>query len=493
MTVIELTPGVHFSYTDSGPPPSEDVYTTLLVIHGYGWNASQCMQARYQHGWGAYLLLPDTFQRVIDLAPKHGVRVITFHRRDYGDSTPFTDAEIAPIKQAIPEPGAIDAFMTARTLELANFVSHVVESKEAVAPRDGKGGIALLGWSLGNLYGLDFLSRFHGLPDRLKAPMKAFVRSFVVFGKASLPYPGYSANGCPDAPIEGVAIPPPTPAHAMYALVVFNRHLAQAGVDPAAANPAELAAAGDALADWTTGWCEYTDADRAAADPVERYVAPNERPPARASTRVREAGNPAFGACAEAGPVSNENAVLGSLLPAVAAAKAFDPLLFEDPARTLWEGMRVEMAYAANSLWTCVYTADVLRAGFERAVPGRRVREIPAANHFVSGLPSAREKRHADLWLPLLGTMGGPGEVPGTYHAAPLNADYGLSRSEYCTIDMSNCLQSSSIQNPSRSLNLFRNVGGGSTAAAILFSHSVLEDANQAAYRSRLDRQHSLS
>jgi hypothetical protein len=40
MAVIELTPGVHFSYTDSGPPPSEDVYTTLLVIHGYGWSAS---------------------------------------------------------------------------------------------------------------------------------------------------------------------------------------------------------------------------------------------------------------------------------------------------------------------------------------------------------------------------------------------------------------------------------------------------------------------
>jgi hypothetical protein len=204
-----------------------------------------------------------------------------------------------------------------------------------------------------------------------------------------------------DASIEALAIPPPTPAQEMYVLVVFNRHLAKAGVDPAAANPADVAAANDAVSDWISGWFEYTAADRATTDPVMRYVAPNERSPVRTSTRMREAGNPAFEACAETAPTSKENVLLSSLLPAVAAGKAFHPLLFEDPGRTLWEGMRVEMVYAANSLWSCVYTAGVVRERFERAVPGRRIREIPVANHFVSGMLVAREKQEAYLLSPL--------------------------------------------------------------------------------------------
>jgi pimeloyl-ACP methyl ester carboxylesterase len=125
----------------------------------------------------------------VDIAPKYGVRVIALHRRDYGGSTPFTEAEVAPIEQTTPEPAAIDAFMTARAIELANFVQHVIESKAAVAPCDGKGGIALLGWSLGNLYGLDFLLRVRGLSDHLQASMKIFVRSFLIFGTALRQHP----------------------------------------------------------------------------------------------------------------------------------------------------------------------------------------------------------------------------------------------------------------------------------------------------------------
>jgi hypothetical protein len=81
-------------------------------------------------------------------------------------------------------PDVAGPFMESRALELANFIQHVVTSKAAVAPRDGHGGISVLGWSLGNLYCLDWFSRLHTLPDDLQLTLKEYVRSLVIFGSS---------------------------------------------------------------------------------------------------------------------------------------------------------------------------------------------------------------------------------------------------------------------------------------------------------------------
>lgn len=60
-----------------------------------------------------------------------------------------------------------------------------------------------------------------------------------------------------------------------------------------------------------------------------------------------------------------------------------EAILYEDPQKALWPGMRVEYAYCANSITTCVYAGEATRFLFEKAVPNRKIKVIANANHFV--------------------------------------------------------------------------------------------------------------
>jgi pimeloyl-ACP methyl ester carboxylesterase len=127
------------------------------------------------------LILVDVLAKVLPRAGAHGVRVIAFHRRDYGTSSPFTEQEISPIRPK-DDPSAVEAFMDARALEFAHLIRILIDRLNLPAAEHGHGGIAILGWSLGNMYGVDFLARATKLPQDLLAIVKKYIRSYVIFG-----------------------------------------------------------------------------------------------------------------------------------------------------------------------------------------------------------------------------------------------------------------------------------------------------------------------
>ncbi|KAI0761772.1 hypothetical protein BD413DRAFT_616770 [Trametes elegans] len=67
--------GLHV-LSDTGPPDGQDVYTTLVFIHGYVW-----------HG--------GAFGKLLPLAPHFGCRIIVLNRRDYPGASPYTAEERA--------------------------------------------------------------------------------------------------------------------------------------------------------------------------------------------------------------------------------------------------------------------------------------------------------------------------------------------------------------------------------------------------------------
>jgi pimeloyl-ACP methyl ester carboxylesterase len=124
------------------------------------------------------------FRKAVDGAPSHGVRVIAVDRRHYGGSSPFTEAELAPLKAGDAlETGAIELFMDRRAVELAKFIQGLVETDSLPKPDAQQGGIVLIGWSIGNVFGLDFLTRSARLPCELRAILSTYVCRYVIYGE----------------------------------------------------------------------------------------------------------------------------------------------------------------------------------------------------------------------------------------------------------------------------------------------------------------------
>jgi hypothetical protein len=181
-----------------------------------------------------------------------------------------------------------------------------------------------------------------------------------------------------DPSFEAISLPPPAPAHLFWVQHVMQRHT----------NPQD---AFTAMADFVSGWFEYPPlpANRSKdvsswsdADRIRRYVSTIDRP-MQPSTRVAEIGDPTFKACNEPSAASSDITIMTPVYTGE-FRHVTDGALFKDPESTFWTGMRIEYVYCVNSFWPCVYAGEAVRCRFEGAVPGRRVKAIPEANHFVS-------------------------------------------------------------------------------------------------------------
>jgi pimeloyl-ACP methyl ester carboxylesterase len=182
MAVIDVGNGIHLAFLDSGPPSSAQTYTTLLFLHGYGWNASKpnVGPGRAHLSW----VRSDIWEKVVTAAPARGVRVIAIHRRHYGDSTKFTDEELAPVTAKGPsEAATMNEFMSKRATELATFIKKLVQSADLPQQEGGQSGIVLVGWSLGNMYSIDFLARYANTISDLQAALRTHVRCYLIYGE----------------------------------------------------------------------------------------------------------------------------------------------------------------------------------------------------------------------------------------------------------------------------------------------------------------------
>lgn len=94
---------------------------------------------------------------MITRAHAHNFRVIALNRRDYVGSTQFSQEELNIVNSK--DPNELREFLKDRGCEILLFLNWVVEHKAVPCAREGgKGGIALLGWSLGNVTTLSMLA-----------------------------------------------------------------------------------------------------------------------------------------------------------------------------------------------------------------------------------------------------------------------------------------------------------------------------------------------
>ncbi|KAH8116198.1 hypothetical protein DFH11DRAFT_1725694 [Phellopilus nigrolimitatus] len=179
--------GTTFAYLDSGAPPGDAAYTTLVCVHGHSYHA-------------------QSFARLAPRAAAHGLRVIALNRRDYAGSTPLAPAELAALRGPDPAP-----FLRARGLELARFLAWVVAEKRIPPARadrggGGAGGLALLGWSLGNVTTLAFLGHLRTYPRALVDALEPYLRTFFLYELPDNTL-GHSAPAGGYHPLDDTSVP----------------------------------------------------------------------------------------------------------------------------------------------------------------------------------------------------------------------------------------------------------------------------------------------
>ncbi|KAF9061870.1 hypothetical protein BDP27DRAFT_1234417 [Rhodocollybia butyracea] len=191
-----LSEGIELSFTDSGAPPNSIDYTTLLVIHGTGFNAYQ-------------------FHKLHSSAHAHNLRTVLLHRRDYAGSTPYSPTELEEISEAKK------VFWERSSAQVAEFVVMLVakegipklttKSQSEGSDFDSRGGVAIMGWSFGCATALSLLGTVKNpmISDEHYNILKDYIGDCILYDPPHLAF-GYPLP--PDnknyVPWEDLTIPP---------------------------------------------------------------------------------------------------------------------------------------------------------------------------------------------------------------------------------------------------------------------------------------------
>ncbi|OCH88674.1 alpha/beta-hydrolase [Obba rivulosa] len=151
-------------YEDTGVPKGSSTYTTVFLVHGAMFHGA-------------------TFRRTFPYAAANNLRLVALNLRDYNGSTAFSTEELEPLE------GPVEcqiAWMDARALEIAAFISRFIESEdlpafaESSTGYDRVGGFALLGWSIGNILTLAMLARADKMPEHTRQLFSTHFRSLLM-------------------------------------------------------------------------------------------------------------------------------------------------------------------------------------------------------------------------------------------------------------------------------------------------------------------------
>ncbi|KAJ7139230.1 hypothetical protein C8R44DRAFT_605493, partial [Mycena epipterygia] len=77
--MFRLPDGIDIRHTDSGAPSTPD-YTTMVILHGTGYNGCAC------------------FVRLHEYAQRYNLRIILWNRQDYHGSTRHTNDKLADMR-----------------------------------------------------------------------------------------------------------------------------------------------------------------------------------------------------------------------------------------------------------------------------------------------------------------------------------------------------------------------------------------------------------
>ncbi|TFK60011.1 hypothetical protein BDN72DRAFT_850897 [Pluteus cervinus] len=150
---------ISFAYLDSGPVPKHDSYTTLVFLHGMGFNSV-------------------VFDKIRFLATTNKVRIVAVNRREYAPTSPLNVAELAVLSQG--DPGAATYFRQ-RGNEIGLFLDKWIQQNHIpIARPNGDGGLSLVGWSLGTVTATAFLAHLDTLSAATLNRLSAYLHTVLM-------------------------------------------------------------------------------------------------------------------------------------------------------------------------------------------------------------------------------------------------------------------------------------------------------------------------
>ncbi|KAI0656209.1 hypothetical protein C8Q70DRAFT_341256 [Cubamyces menziesii] len=334
---------------DSGVPVGSADYTTLVIIHGYGWHSG-------------------TFIKLLPLAAKYNTRIILVNRRDYPGSEPYSEAERASLPSmslltgtgtAADEAVALEslkAFMKERARELHDLLVRLVKngSVSAVDRMNNTGGIVVAGWSYGTSWMSALLANIKAFPA-VDFKLSNYIRR-VVFLDPPHHCLGYPVPDDPYNPLFDTSIP------------VEDR--------------------GSAFSTWVSGYYIHGD----SPEKLERRT-PLRDPPSTLSTLTSEEVQrmlcPLPGAPGGSDMVVMNIGIKVGLYDTLRKEALYLPVGDPSNSGNIWEDVEVRYVSCEHSVWEMPWGTMSLQRELEaaetRGLPMRKIRLmfVKGANHFV--------------------------------------------------------------------------------------------------------------
>ncbi|KAI0669369.1 hypothetical protein C8Q78DRAFT_208939 [Trametes maxima] len=163
-------------FLDSGPPDGSIDYTSVVMLHGWGWHTG-------------------IFKKLLSFAKKFNTRFVFVNRRDYPGSEPYNPAELAALKRVATAPKSeetdaeIREWLRDRARELHDFLSDFARHERIPRPQGQTGGLVIVGWSFGSSWVTALLANVGLLPEG-ETKLSEYVRRVVMYDGSYILY-GY--------------------------------------------------------------------------------------------------------------------------------------------------------------------------------------------------------------------------------------------------------------------------------------------------------------
>ncbi|KIJ29932.1 hypothetical protein M422DRAFT_268604 [Sphaerobolus stellatus SS14] len=279
---------VDFFYLDSGKPDNE-VYITLIIAHGHTFAT-------------------NSFKHLLPAARTNSIRIIALNRRDYLPTSVLSPGELVQVATTRT------AFLSDRGAELALFTYQLIgELSLPATAADGKsGGIAWMGWPLGNYLPIAGLIAGVDLPENVVTCLQKYLRRVIIY----------------EAPNLALGIKEPEKAY----IPLFDDSI-----------PIEHR--GAAFAGWVTSYFNHGDLSSHDLDVIEYRIPAKERKGTVESMDMAD-----IIACADDRPVlRSENYLLTTFQPQF--LDSIKKALFDESIRDFWKGLSVWVLYGDSTSW----------------------------------------------------------------------------------------------------------------------------------------------
>ena len=109
------------------------------------------------------------------------MRIVAINRRNYRGSQPLRPSEVGPLEKK--DFASETSFLRDRGREIAEFIKWMVDTLKIPAPTAEGGGVAVLGWSIGNVTTMAMLRFLPTFPGDIRNVVAKYLQSFIVYGE----------------------------------------------------------------------------------------------------------------------------------------------------------------------------------------------------------------------------------------------------------------------------------------------------------------------